>query len=247
MTESYSALAEQLSDLLRLASPPLGIAFRAERDVAGVARYPAEPPPPAADGRTGAVPAGCVFWFRAADQAFSTVAEDHANCSVGSYTHGFRTLAEVADKGDVAAIVEAGWVSPADFPKVPAVAERPGSVIYGPLADMPVEPDVVFIRINPKQAMLMHDALPAIRFEGKPQCHIIPMAKDEDTAAISVGCMLSRVRTGMSNNEMTCAIPAARLAEAVAALRRNAGVDRAVAEYAAADAGRFPRPAAGAV
>ena len=241
MNQTYSELAAELSDLLRLSSPALGIAFRSERDVPGVERYLSDPPAPAPDGRTGAVPAGCVFWFRAADRAFSTVAEDHANCSVGSYTHGFKKLEEVADKGDIAAIVEVGWVSPSDFPKVPAVAERPGSVVYGPLAEMPVEPDVVFFRINAKQAMLLHDALPAIRFEGKPQCHIVPMAKEGDVAAISVGCMLSRVRTGMSNNELTCAIPAARLGDAVAALRKNAGIDRAVAEYAAADAGRFQR------
>jgi uncharacterized protein (DUF169 family) len=244
MDQTYAALSAELSDILRLASPPLGIAFRAERDVAGVERYRSDPPAAAPDGRTGAVPAGCVFWFRATDRAFSTIAEDHANCSVGSYTHGFRTLQEVADKGDVAAIVEVGWVSPTDFPNVPAVSERPGSVVYGPLADMPVEPDVVFIRLNPKQAMLMHDAVPTIRFEGKPQCHIVPMAKDGGVTAISVGCMLSRVRTGMSNNEMTCAIPAARLGEIVEALRRNAGIDRAVAEYAAADASRFIRPMA---
>jgi hypothetical protein len=51
--------------------------------------------------------------------------------------------------------------------------------------------------------------------------------------------MLSRVRTGMSNGEMSCAIPAAKLAETVAALRRNAETERAVAGYAAADAVRF--------
>ena len=48
-----------------------------------------------------------------------------------------------------------------------------------------------------------------------------------------------RVRTGMANGEMSCAIPAARLAETVDALRRNAETERTVAAYAAADAARF--------
>ena len=56
--------------------------------------------------------------------------------------------------------------------------------------------------------MLLHDAWRGLRFEGKPQCHIIPIAKESGEIAVSVGCMLSRVRTGMSNNEVTCAIPA---------------------------------------
>ena len=52
-------------------------------------------PAPLPDGRTGRVPAGCVFWMKAADRTFGTVAEDHGNCSVGSLTHGFKTLDEV--------------------------------------------------------------------------------------------------------------------------------------------------------
>jgi len=78
-----------------------------------------------------------------------------------------------------------------------------------------------------------------VRFEGKPQCHVVAIAKEEGDVAISVGCMLSRVRTGMSNNELTCAIPAARLGEVVQKLRKNAGIERSVAAYAAADAARF--------
>jgi uncharacterized protein (DUF169 family) len=51
--------------------------------------------------------------------------------------------------------------------------------------------------------------------------------------------MLSRVRTGMSNNQMTCAIPASRLAEVVERLHATCGADTAVAAYAAEDGRRF--------
>ena len=57
--------------------------------------------------------------------------------------------------------------------------------------------------------------------------------------AASVGCALSRVRTGMSPTEMTCAIPARQLAEVVASVQQHAGADTAVAKYAAEDAHRF--------
>ena len=72
------------------------------------------------------MPAGCLFWFKAVDRVFSTRAEDHANCSVGSYTHGFETLAEAATKADVAALFQSGWVSEADVPGIAHVEERPG-------------------------------------------------------------------------------------------------------------------------
>ena len=125
---------------------------------------------------------------------------------------------------------------------MPAVKDKPGSIVYGPLDALPVPADVIYLRLSPKQAMVLDDALGGVRFEGKPQCHVLAIAKDGGETAISVGCMLSRVRTGMGNGEMSCAIPAARLAETVEALRRNAETERTVAAYAAADASRFTRP-----
>ncbi|WP_081718494.1 DUF169 domain-containing protein [Lutibaculum baratangense] len=167
------ALADQLKELLRLAVPPVGIAFRSESDTDGIEQVGGVHPAPTEDGRTGAVSAPCVFWFLGTERVFSTVKEDHANCSVGSYTHGFKTLEEVASKNDVGALVQSGWVTPEDFPRVPAVKDRPGSIVYGPLDRMPVDPDIVFLRLNAKQAMMLDDALGGVRFEGKPQCHVL--------------------------------------------------------------------------
>ena len=240
MTQSTSpaAQAESLTSLLGLSHPPLAITFSSESPD-GVAPFSSAMPEPTPDGRTGRVPAGCVFWVEARDKTFTTVAEDHGNCSVGSLTHGFKTLEEAATGADVATLVESEWVTPDVFPHIPTLAEKPDFVTYGPLADASSEPDVVFIRLNGKQAMMLHDAWPALRVEGKPQCHIIPIAKEAGEVALSVGCMLSRVRTGMSNNEVTCAIPAGKLGELLDSLQSANNADMKVAAYAAADAKRF--------
>jgi uncharacterized protein (DUF169 family) len=124
-------------------------------------------------------------------------------------------------------------------PQIPVVRDRPGAVTYGPLADAPIDPDVVLLRLNAKQLMVLSDALPGLRIEGKPQCHIVAVAKEEGEVAASVGCALSRVRTGMSANEMTCAIPGGQLADVLAKIQENATADTAVARYAAEDAKRF--------
>jgi len=87
--------------------------------------------------------------------------------------------------------------------------------------------------------MVLSDAIPALRIEGKPQCHIVAVAKEEQAPAASVGCALSRVRTGMPPTEMTCALPAEQLAEIVESIKRNSDVDSTVARYAADDARRF--------
>lgn len=238
MLNDWSRLAAELTASLHLTSPPLAISFGA-RPPDGVHAFDEPMAPPAPDGRTGRVSAGCVFWIKAAAQTLTTVAEDHANCSVGSYTHGFITLEEAATRSDVATLLDTGWVTMDMVPGIPAVSEAPGAVTYGPLADTPVDPDVVFLRVNAKQLMVLSDAVPDLVVEGKPQCHIIPMAKESNRVAASVGCALSRARTGMEATEMTCAIPAGRLPSVVDSIKRNAVADAAVSAYAALDARRF--------
>jgi uncharacterized protein (DUF169 family) len=196
-------------------------------------------PPPTPDGRTGRVPAGCVFWMKGADRTFTTMPEDHGNCSVGSLTHGLLTMEEAGSRADVAALLESGWITEDMIPGIPVVAERPGAITYGPLADTPVDPDVILVRLTAKSLMVLADALPGLLIEGKPQCHIVAAAKEQCEVVASVGCMLSRTRTGMSSGEVTCAIPASRLEEVVERLESTARADAAVASFAAEDARRF--------
>jgi uncharacterized protein (DUF169 family) len=237
-SQDWERLSTELSRALALNVPPIAITFSAEPP-SKVEPFEDPMPEPMRDGRTGRVPAGCVFWMRGTERTFSTVAEDHGNCSVGSLTHGFKSLEEIAGNSDVAALVDSGWVTMDVVPQIPTVQDKPGAVTYGPLSETPIDPDVVMLRVNGKQMMVLHDAMPGLRIEGKPQCHIVAIAKEQGEPAASVGCALSRVRTGMPAHEMTCAIPGPKLVDLVETIRRNAGADTAVARYAATDANRF--------
>ena len=231
-------LAQALSRALHLAVAPVAITFE-ETPPAAVDPFDEPMSDPAPDGRRGRVPAGCVFWVRAAERTFSTVPDDHGNCSVGRFTHGLASMEEIAGNDDLSALVESGWVGAQAFSAIPSVSSAAGSIVYGPLADAPGPPDVVLLRVNGRQLMVLSDALPGLRIEGKPQCHIVALAKEHGEAAASVGCALSRARTGMRPEEMTVAFPGSRLAEVVDAVERTAAVDSVVAKYAADDARRF--------
>ncbi len=235
---NYQSLSEQLQSLLGLSHVPIAITFH-DSVPSDIPALESDYPDPTADGRTGAVPASCVFWTRAGEKTFMTKPEDHGNCSVGSLTHGLIELSEAATRADVQAICEANWVSPEIFPHIPTVKKRPESIVYGPLADATDDPDIVLLRLVAKQAMQLHSATPTLRFEGKPQCHIIPIAHEQKQAAVSVGCMLSRVRTGMGNSEMTCTIPFEQLSGIVSELQKVCDADRMVAAYASEDKARF--------
>jgi uncharacterized protein (DUF169 family) len=238
MPTAWNDLSDRLSAALNLATAPIGITF-SDAAPAGVAPFDRPLPAPLDDGRTGRVPAGCVFWNYATESTFSTVKADHGNCSVGSLTHGFVTLEEVAGNGDVAALLDTGWVTMDIVPQIPVVTEKPGAVVYGPLAETPIDPDVILLRVNGKQLMTVADAWPGLRIEGKPQCHIVAIAKEEGVPAASVGCALSRVRTGMPPTEMTCALPASQLPEILESIKAHSDADNTVAHYAAEDARRF--------
>lgn len=234
----WQDLSDELTAALHLTNAPVAITFT-DSSPEGVAAFDAPFAAPADDGRTGRVPAGCVFWIHAATSTFTTVADDHANCSVGSLTHGLKTADEVSGNGDVAALVASGWAPGDLLAQLPYVTGHPSHVTYGPLAATPIDPDVVLVRLNAKQLMVLSDAMGDLRIEGKPQCHIIPLAKEAQQVTASVGCMLSRVRTGMPSTEMTCAIPAPRLAEVIERLAVTAKADAAVAAYAGEDRARF--------
>ena len=235
----WRALNDRLVSALKPYAAPVAISFVSEGQPTPVERLADAYPTPNEYGRTGQVPAGCVFWIRGSQTSFATTAADHANCSVGSLTHGFLTVEEAVTKDDVGAVLESGWVDEAAVRALPKVAAKPGRIVYGPLADSQTDPDVVLLRINGLALMTLRDAIPDLRIEGKPQCHIVAIAKEQGAVAASVGCSLSRSRTGMKAEEMTCALPARRLDEIVNALESTTALNRAMATYASADAKRF--------
>lgn len=235
--DNLSALGERLEAALHLASPPIAIGFSDERPE-GLKSFDNAAPEPMSDGRSGRVPAGCVFWIKASDDSFTTEPADHGNCSVGSFTHGLVDFNGIASNSDVAALLGSGWVNEQMVSKIPFIGRRYNFVSYGPLTEAAFAPDVILLRVNARQMMVISDSV-ELSIEGKPQCHIVAIAKEQKKVAASVGCALSRVRTGMPPYEMTCAIPIDLLNSVVEAIEKTNEIDTVVAKYAANDARRF--------
>lgn len=101
------------------------------------------------------------------------------------------------------------------------------------------QPDVVLIRLSATSLMTLQGAWPALKLVTKPQCQIVPLANDGETA-VSPGCAVSRIRTGLPADELTCALPARQLPDIVERLRHAADADQAVSDFAAADRRTFP-------
>lgn len=223
-------LAHELVELLGLDHPPVGVSL---------SKNPVTTPAAAVTAQ----PAGCCFWAPAETVKLQTTPQDHAHCSVGSYTHGLISLQAAASAPDTAALVGSGWVTAADLAGAPSLPFASATITYEPLAQAQT-PDVVLVRLTPLSLMTLQAACPDLSLVTKPQCQIVPLAFG-GAVSVSPGCAVSRVRADLPAGELTCALPASRLASIVDQLRHSTHADRAVAEYAAADRASFgeQRPA----
>src|SRR5262250_429626 len=131
----YRAVEQQLTGALSLTRRPVAVAFRSSA-------------PPGVSKFGGIEPSGCSFWrLAAAERTFYTVPADHHNCPIGSYTHNIPLPAERASElpQTLSLMTELGYLKMEEVPGIPRLPESPGVVIYAPLGDSPVEPDVVLV------------------------------------------------------------------------------------------------------
>ncbi|MDJ0867673.1 MAG: DUF169 domain-containing protein [Myxococcota bacterium] len=207
--DGHRASAEQLRASLDLASPPVAIAFRNEV-------------PPGVPRFDGMVPAGCRFWEEATTRTFVTSAADHALCSIGIYTHNLAD-APASQEAELKATLEAmtglDYVRGDEVAAIPVVAQQSKHVVYGPLAEFPVEPDVVLLFANAEQGLVLSEATERIDGAtppamGRPACAVVPQVLGGMNAAVSLGCCGARAYLDLLTDSVALwALPGRRLAE----------------------------------
>jgi len=196
-----------LTDLLQLTSPPVAITF-------------ADAPPAGVKHVSAGEPAGCGYWRRAAQgEVFFTVADDHKRCPVGAHTHNV-TLSPSEQQelmGLVQTMVDLSYIKMEEVPRIPTRKTPLQVAVYSPLSSAPVPPDVVLVRGNARQLMLLTEAAQAagvaggMATMGRPTCAVLPEAINSERTAASFGCVGNRVYTGADETEAYFAVPGAHL------------------------------------
>src|SRR6202046_2755707 len=177
-----SQLAPLLAASLDLQQPPVAISFT-DTIPAGVKSH------------AGRVPAGCRFWEDGAATAFATTASDHNLCAIGVYTHNLQSSpAQQTDLMDALKVFgDLDYVRPEDLASIPVLASQPAYVIYAPLAESPLPPDVVLLFVDANQALSLSEATQQVENQnapamGRPACAIVPQVMNSGGAALSLGC-----------------------------------------------------------
>jgi uncharacterized protein (DUF169 family) len=222
----YGTIERRLRERLSLTRRPVAIAFR-------------DTPPPGVKQFSGSEPSGCSFWRLAMDgRTFFTVPADHYNCPVGAHTHNIPLPSERA--GELPQVLQfmtgLGYLKMEEVPGIPRLPRTPGAVVYAPLAETPVDPDVVLFIGPPGRLMLLQEA--ALRagvaanvpFLGRPTCMALPAALAGGAVA-STGCIGSRVYTGAGEDELYVAVAGRDVARVADEADTIAKANAALADY----------------
>ena len=222
----YRSIEAKLRDTFILRRRPVAVTFR-DTPPAGVTKF------------TGREPSGCSFWRVAAGgRTFYTVPSDHYNCAIGSHTHNIPLPAERADdlRQTLGFMTGIGYVRMEEIPGIPRLPKTPGAVIYAPLGDTPVDPDVVLVSGQPAPLMRLLEA--AVRaglqsqvpFLGRPTCMALPAALTHGVT-VSTACIGNRVYTDLGNDELYVTVPGKDLAKLAVEATTIASANVALAEY----------------
>jgi uncharacterized protein (DUF169 family) len=214
----YAELSADLVDALSLERPPVAICF-ADKVPNGLA------------APSSRAPAGCRFWEDATSKAFATSAGDHSMCAIGVYTHNLEpSPAQQVDLMDAIKVFgDLGYVRQEDLPLIPVLASKPKHILYSPLADTPLAPDVVLLFANANQTLILTEATQQIEggnapAMGRPACAVVPQVMNTGRAALSLGCCGARAYLDLLTDSIALfAIPGAKLdayAERVVALAK---------------------------
>ena len=223
---NYREMDQLFSGALGQDRRPVAIAFR-ESAPAGVEIF------------SGSEPSGCSYWrLAAAGRVFCTVPADHYNCAIGSYTHNIGLPEERASELDqtLAFMSGIGYLKMEEVPKIPRLPRTPSVVVYAPLRETPVDPDVVMMSGPPGRIMLIQEAAhragvgAGTPLLGRPTCMAIPAALASGFV-VSSGCIGNRVYTDLGDDDLYVAIRGRDLAGVFIALQTITAANAALLSY----------------
>ncbi len=217
----------KLRDLLGLELPPIAVSFLAT-------------PPEGVQHVPASGPSGCSYWKLAAEgNTFYTDEADHLNCTIGAYTHNVELPPEKGKELEsmVGEMVKLEYIRGEEVPSIPRRDTAFQVAVYAPLADAPCDPDVVIVRGDAKQTMLLTEASKAADIDsdvvsmGRPTCAMIPAAMQSEHGVSSLGCIGNRIYTGLGDNELYFTIPGRKVSAVVEKLETIVEANRQLDDF----------------
>jgi uncharacterized protein (DUF169 family) len=129
-----------------------------------------------------------------------------------------------------------GYISMNEIPAVLRLPDTPQVVIYAPLGDTPLDPDVVLFIGTPGRLMLLGEAAlragvgAQVPLLARPTCMALPAALASGVVA-STGCIGNRIYTGLSEEELYVVVPGKDVARVADQVRVITEANANLSEY----------------
>jgi uncharacterized protein (DUF169 family) len=220
--------ADRISSALGLDTPPIALSF-ADSAPAGVQNF------------AGEVPSACTFWRQAETAVFYASAAKHFNCPIGTMTMGFEMPETVQQElmGLVTTMCETGYITPEEPAMIPTSEKKAAGIVYGPLSEFPLEPDIVLMWLTPRQAMFYNEAVGNCRWTttapvtawGRPACAALPLAMKSDQSTLSLGCMGMRTYTEINEDRLLAVLPGNQVDDLMTSLETTLQSNEVIRTY----------------
>src|SRR5258708_2879739 len=232
----YGKMAEPLSSQLGLDIPPIALTF-------------VETVPPGVQSFDQAVPSACAVWRKAEERVFYASAEQHYNCPIGVMTMGFPMPQTVQQElmGVAQMMVGCGYLAADEPEKIPSIQKNKTGIVYGPLKELPIDPDLGLLWLTPQQGMLFSEAVRACSWTetspatvlGRPACAALPVAFSSGRATLSFGCAGVRAFTGIHEDHLLGVLPGNKLQEFLESLGPTIEANKTMRTYYEGHKARF--------
>jgi uncharacterized protein (DUF169 family) len=129
------------------------------------------------------------------------------------------------------------YVRPEDLQAIPTLQLRPDHIVYAPLAETPLAPDVVVLFVNASQTLILSEATQQVENQnppamGRPACGIVPQVMNTGRAALSLGCCGARTYLDVLTDGVAIfAIPGAKLDKYVQRIETLARANTMLAKF----------------
>ena len=187
------------------------------------------------------VPSFCTFWRMAEKKSFYAPANKHYNCPIGAMVLGFEMPKEVQDQlgGLVKKMCECSYLSEDEPANIPTITEKKAGVVYGPLKDFPVPPQLILMWLKPSQAMIYNEVLGCCKWSGsmdsmalgRPACAVIPTTLNKSPFGMSLGCTGMRTFTEVSDDHILATLNCAEIDSFLTSLQTTLSANKEMKEF----------------
>jgi uncharacterized protein (DUF169 family) len=242
MTANLQKINDDLSSTFKLQNPLVALAF-------------VDQPPEGTPIFEGESPSLCRFWNDAKSRVFFAPKDKHMNCPIGAMVMGFELSEEKQQELEllVNQMCNSSYLDPEEASAIPSIIEGKDGILYGPLKDFPIQPQLILMWLTPFQTMVFNEAMGSCKWNnelktlslGRPGCAIIPTSLQDSKNSVSFGCIGMRTFTEVSDEFVLSAIPFKNVDAFIKDLKITSHANNTMLKYYSEQKKKYPNEVSG--